>query len=184
MDRACAPVRERSGRQAKRFMRVNSSAGLSAQLQALENAALSQYANGPSFAQAAGQVAGASATQQAEGASNTTVNATSGGQTLTGSFRAFSLVAVGTLGPDGQMQLFPQSQIDSEYASVNQMAQTAYANSLQNFLSLSQQADPTGQVAASSYSDQAHFIGDNGLISTGYDANYALNPSAGVSQKV
>lgn len=164
-------------------MQVNSSAGLSAQLQALENAALSQYGNGPSFAQAAQQAAGGSTTP-AGGSSTTTVNATSGGQTLTGSFRATSLVAVGTLGPDGQMQLFPQSQIDSEYASVAQMAKSAYANSLQNFLSLSQQADPTGQGAASSYSDQAHFIGDNGLISTGYDANYALNPSGSVAQTV
>jgi hypothetical protein len=120
-------------------MQVNSSTSLSAQLQALENQALSQYANGPSFAQAA-QQAGGGATTPAGGSSNTTINATSGGQTLTGNFRAFSLVAVGALGPDGQMQLFPQSQIDSEYASVNQMAQTAYANSLQNFMTLSQQA--------------------------------------------
>jgi hypothetical protein len=82
------------------------------------------------------------------------------------------------------MQLFPQSQIDSEYASVNQMAQTAYANSLQNFMTLSQQADPTGQGGPSSYTDKASFIGDNGMISVGYDANYALNPSGSVSQTV
>ena len=78
----------------------------------------------------------------------------------------------------GQIQLFPQQQIEQEYAAVDQMDQTAYSNALQNFLTLSQQADsasPGGQTAGSStYTDQARFVGDNGLISTGFNANFTL----------
>jgi hypothetical protein len=152
-------------------MQVNSSTGLSAQLQALETAALKQ--------QQAASSGFAVPTPQTAGSSATTINATSGGQQLNSSFQMSSLVAVGTVGANGQVQLFSQDQIDGEYAAVAKMGQTAYANALQNFMTLSQQADTTGQPATSSYTDQASFVGDNGLISANFDSSFTLGPAGG-----
>lgn len=153
-------------------MQVNSSTSLSSQLQALENAALGQYQGGPSFADALQQTAPSSSS------TTTNIDVKSDGDQLTGTFQTGALIAVGTMGANGQIQLFSQQQIEQEYATADQMEKTSYSNAMQNFLTLSQEADsasPSGQAAGTStYTDQARFVGDNGLISTGYNANFTL----------
>lgn len=155
-------------------MQVNPSTSLSSQLQVLENAALGQYQGGSSFANMLQQITDSSS-------STTNVNVKSGGDQLTGTFQTGALIAVGTVGANGQTQLYPEQQIEQEYAAVDQMGQTTYSNALQNFLTLSQQANsasPSGQAAGTStYTDQASFVGDNGMISTVFDTNLTLTQS-------
>lgn len=151
-------------------MQVASSSALSSQLQALGIAALNQYqANGDfSFT-----VGGASANGDGGGAS---AGSSATGPAMTGSFSGASLIAVGTMS-NGQLDPFSPQQIQSEEDMVANMRQQSFADSLQNFLNLSQASSPDGQIAASSYSDQQSFTGDNGLVSVAFNASYSLDPS-------
>jgi hypothetical protein len=164
-------LRSRLNKERERLVQINSSTNLSSQLQVLENSALGQYQGGPSFADMLQQTSGSSS-------STTNVNIKSGGDQLTGTFQTGALIAVGTVGANGQTQLYPQQQIDQEYAAVDRMGQTTYSNALQNFLTLSQQADaasPSGHAAGTStYTDRASFVGDNGMISTVFNTNLTL----------
>lgn len=149
-------------------MQVGSSTALLAQLQALEKAALGQYQGGQDFNFAVAQ------TDCAAGSGG---SAADSGSQLSGSFKSSSLIAVGSMTPDGQMVPFPAKQIQSEENAASAMGQTAFADSLQNFLLLAQTSDPTGQIGSSSYSDHQQFVGDNGLVSATFDSSFSLGPA-------
>ncbi|THD64341.1 hypothetical protein [Phenylobacterium sp.] len=139
-------------------MQVGSSAGMSPQLQALGSAALNKYQSGGDF--------------------SFTVD-DGGGDQLSGNTQSGSLIAVGTISPNGQMDPFSPAQVQSEENMVANMGQASFADSLQNFLTLAQAGSPNGQVAASSYSDQQQFTGDNGLVSAYFNTSFSLDPAGG-----
>lgn len=154
---------------------------LSQQLQALESATLSKYQNGNNFkfdvSDGAGD-AGASSTDAS------TTKSTATGDQLSGSFTSDALIAVGTITPDGKLDPFSSAQVQSEMAMVANMGQISFADSLQNYLALAQAGSPTGEISASSYSDQQRFVGDNGLVSVAYNTSFALQPAGGTTESV
>ncbi len=161
----------------------SSSSSLSAQLQALQSAALGQYQAGSDFDFMVGQAGDASsgddsssATGSATGAAaGSTPGATPGAGQLSGSFQSSSLYAVGTMGSNGVMQMFSPQQIQSEQDDLSKMRQSAYSDSLSNFMTLAQEG---GQMGGSSYTDQQSFTGDNGMISASFSSQFALGPTA------
>jgi hypothetical protein len=159
-------------------VQVGSSSPLSGQFQELESAAVGKYQDGQDFNFILNEVAG-----NGGGASSSSGAATAaGGYSLSGGFQSGSLIAVGTMS-NGRLQPFSSQQIQSEESALTSMGQTAYADSLQNFLSLAQASSLNGQIGACSYNDQQQFCGDNGLISASFDTNLSLNPaSAGTAR--
>lgn len=163
----------------------SSSSSLAAQLQALESAAQGQYQSGGDFdfmvnqataGQAtAGQASGGQGGDASSSSANGTATAAGSGQQLSGAFQATSLIAVGTVGPNGTMQTFSPQQIQSEQADVAKMSQTAYSNSLQNFMALAQ---ASGQMGGASYTDQQSFMSGDGDISASFTSQFSLQPSA------
>ncbi|MEJ0066222.1 MAG: hypothetical protein WDM85_13070 [Caulobacteraceae bacterium] len=153
-------------------MQVGSSTTLSQELQALGSAALDQYQGGGDFSFTVGDTGDSSAGAGAAGAANL----------LSGTFKPESLVAVGTMTPDGQLVPFSAAQVQSEENMVANMSHISYADSLQNFLALAQAGSANGQAGASSYSDQQQFVGDNGLVSANFDTSFSLNLADGAEQ--
>jgi len=181
-------------------MTVSNTTGLSNDLLAsLQSAALGQYQQSSqvsSFAQAmqqaiAGGGSNSSVSSSPVTGTSTTTNSQSdsfdtdvvaGGEELTGSFQSSSLIAVGTFGPDGKMIPFSQQQIASEYQSVADASKSAYADALQNFLTLSKGADSDGGSSGTTYTDKSSFTSDNGLVSANFDATFSLKPVGGSAQ--
>jgi len=108
------------------------------------------------------------------GSSSSSSSGSSGYQ-LTGSFTGGSLIAVGTMNPDGTMTPFSRAQVQSEEDLASNARQSAYGNALQNFMALNQASG--GQI--DSVSDQESFTADNGLVSGNYDASLTLKPVGG-----
>jgi len=161
----------------------SSGSSLSSQLQALENAALGQYQSSGNFnflLQQANQTddsSGSTSTSSSSSSSTSSSSSSSnsnGGYQLSGSFVGSSLIAVGTMGPNGQMTPFSQAQVQSEESLANNARQTAYGNALQNFMALSKAG---GQL--DSFSDQESFTADNGLVSGNFDTSLSLKPVGG-----
>lgn len=159
-------------------MQVQSST-LWPQLQALQSAALNQYQGGD-FSFTVGGDSG-SGGGSASSASSSAGSTGSGGPQLSGSFQTSSLIAVGTM-QNGKLDPFSAAQIQSEESMEANAGQLSYEDSLQNFLTLAQAGSPNGQIAASSYTDQQSFVGDNGLISASYNTSFSLSPSGGAQQ--
>jgi hypothetical protein len=149
-------------------MQIGSSSPLPTQLQTLENAALGKYQNGQDFNFVLNGLTGE--TSGASGSSGS-------GYDLSGAFQAGSLIAVGTMS-NGVLQPFSSQQIQDEESSLAEMRQTAFTDSLQNFLSMAQESSVNGQIGSCSYSDQQEFTGDNGLISASFDTSLSLNPAS------
>ena len=151
-------------------MQVGPTSGLSQPLQALEGAAQNKYqAEGDfSFALDAA-IAGQGVSPTAGGAA--------AGPALSGSFRSQTVYAVGTFGPDGQINMFSQQQIDQEQAALADVRKQTYGDALQNFLTLAQAASPGGgPVQGASITDQQQFVGDNGLIGANLTTHFDLQP--------
>ena len=170
------------------MVQVNSSNSLSAQqLQALENTALGQYQSqtGTDFSKLMKQVDDvAQEGDQAPDATTqigtaTTISAKEGNSQLTGSFSVDALVAVGTFGANGKVNLFPEQQINAEYSALANASQASFSDSLQNFLTLSQQASPAGASGPSTFSDQEQFSIDGGLVSGNFDTSLSLKSAGG-----
>jgi hypothetical protein len=148
-------------------MQVGSSS-LLPQLQTLGSAALKKYESGGDFSFTVDD------SDSADGSAD--AGASGGGDKLSGTFQTASLVAVGTMTADGKLQPYSAAQVQGEEDMVANMGQIAFADSLQNFLTLAQAGSSSGQLAASSYSDQQSFIGDNGLVSATYSTSFSLSP--------
>jgi hypothetical protein len=163
-------------------MQVGSSSSLAAQLQALESAAQAQYQAGSDFdfmvgqagAASSGPAGGAAGASSGDPTAGATTGAAGAGQ-LSGSFQSTSLIAVGTVGANGAVQMFSPQQIQGEEDDVAKMRQSAFTDSLQNFMTLAQEG---GQMGASSYTDQSSFTGDNGLISASFNSQFSLSGTA------
>jgi hypothetical protein len=148
-------------------MQVAPPNNLSPQLQSLGSAALGKYQSGQDFnflLDAASTSAGGNG-QSSTAAGNSFV--------MSGSFRPTSLVAVGTIGPGGTLKPFSPEQVQNEEAAVNQESASAYADALQNFLTLSQ---ASGQMGTTTLSDHQEFTADDGLISGSFDTSFSLKP--------
>jgi hypothetical protein len=149
-------------------MQVGSAPGTSAALSALQTSAQDQYQDGSDFSFAL--------TQAMAGQGG----ATSPTLTLAGDFQSSSVYAVGTVGADGQVNLFSQEQIQQEQGALANARKLAYANALQNFLTLAQATSPTSEpLQASSLTDEQQFVGDNGLISASFTSQLSLQPGSG-----
>jgi hypothetical protein len=144
-------------------VQIDATSSIASQLQALQTAASNQYDANQNFQFLVDQ----------SGDAQTTAAASSGPQ-LSGSFQAGSLVAVGSVSAGGAVTLFPQAQIQAEETEAAQMRQTAFGDSLQNFMLLAQAGAANGQIGAATYSDQQQFTADNGLISMSADTNLSL----------
>jgi hypothetical protein len=79
---------------------------------------------------------------------------------------------------DGTLKPFSSPQIQADESALAGVRQTAYADSLQNFLLLAQASSTNGQIGACSYSDQQQFSGDNGLISASFNTSLSLEPTS------
>jgi hypothetical protein len=172
-------------------MQVGSSTGPSAQLQALENAAAGKYQTGQDFSfllqlangtvsdastapVSAASSSGSSSGDTTDTGSSNAGSSSSGSYLMSGSVQQGSLIAVGTMTSSGQMVPFSQQQVQSEEAAANNASQTAYSDSLQNFMTLSQ---ASGQMEATTLSDKEQFTADNGLVSGFIDTNFSLKPA-------
>ncbi len=152
-------------------MQVGSTgSSLQSQLRALENAALGQYQAGQNFSLLL-QTGGNSSTSSSSSSSS---SSSGSGFQMSGSFTGGSLIAVGTMGANGQMTPFSQQQVQSEEDVANNARQSAYGSALQNFMTLSQAG---GQI--DSFNDQESFTADNGLVSGNYDTSLTLKPVGG-----
>jgi hypothetical protein len=161
-------------------MQVGSSTSPSAQLQILENAAQGKYQDNQDFNALLQMMSGnASAAPNTPsggmpaGANTSGAKSeTSGGQT-TGELQIRGLVAVGTRSPDGQVTPYSTQKLQSEKAQLTEEGATAYADALQNFMTLSQ---ANGQVATvASMNDRSQFTTSlgSGVV---YDS-FALTPA-------
>jgi hypothetical protein len=157
-------------------MQVQSQTTLWPQLQALQSAALNQYQSGGNFSFTVGGGSGSSAN------SSSSAGSTGAGPQLSGSFKSGSLIAVGTMS-NGQLDPFSSQQVQSEETMLANARQLSYEDSLQNFMTLAQAGSPNGQIAASSYTDQQQFVGDNGMISASFDTSFSLSPASGGAQQ-
>jgi hypothetical protein len=155
-------------------MQVGSSTSLSAQLQALESAAQTQYQDGGDFDFMVGQASGSGSVGSSSSSSSSSGAAGSDGQ-LSGSFQSSSIMAVGTVGANGVVSLFSPQQIQDEQHDLAKMRQSAFSDSLSNFMTLAQAG---GQMGTSSYTDQQSFTGDNGAISANFSSQFSLQMPA------
>lgn len=177
-------------------MQVGSSTSSASQLQALENAALGAYQSNQDFsfllqATQSGQVTGSETTDGSSGSSGSTSSFSSSGSSTSGSSSASSssdggwqlsgsitggeVYAVGTM-TGGVLQPFSQQQIQGELNAIDKVRQTAYADSLQNFMTLSEAG---GQMGGGTYSDHVEFTADNGLVGGNFDTSFSLKPVGG-----
>lgn len=166
-------------------MQIGSSNSLSAQLKALENAALGQYQSNQDFSLLVQQAGGGTSADQssstdssADSSSSTdssSSSSSSGGYQLSGTFSGSSVIAVGTMS-NGQLVPFSQAQIQSEEAAVATARQNAYANALQNFMTLSEAG---GQLGTTTFTDKEQFTADNGLVGGNFDTSLSLKPVGG-----
>ena len=150
-----------------------SSGTLSPQLQALGSAVLNTYQSGGNF----------SFNANYSGTSSSSAESTSASDQLSGNVKTESLIAVGTMTPNGQLDPFSPAQIQSEDAIVANMGQISFADSLQNFLALSQAGSQNGEVGVSSYTDQQQFVGDNGLVSMSINTRFSLDSANSATQQ-
>ena len=161
-------------------MQVGSSgSSLQSQLEALENAARGQYQAGQDFSlllQTGGNSSTSSSSSSSSSSTSNSGTSSSGpsGYQLSGSFTGASVIAVGTMNPDGTMTPFSQAQVQSEENLANNARQTAYGNALQNFMALSQAG---GQI--DSFTDRESFTADNGLVGGNYETSLTLKPVGG-----
>jgi hypothetical protein len=164
-------------------MQVGSSgSSLQSQLQALENAALGQYQAGQDFSlllQTGGNSSSNSSTSSSSSGGTSTSSSSStssdtSGYQLSGSFTGASVIAVGTMNPDGTMTPFSQAQVQSEEDLANNARKAAYGNALQNFMALSQAG---GQI--DSFTDRESFTADNGLVGGNYETSLTLKSVGG-----
>jgi hypothetical protein len=177
-------------------MQVGSSGNsLQSQLQALESAALGQYQssqlgqsfnfllqtadNGSSSSSSSSTSSSSSSSTSSSSSSSSTASQSSStgsgsGYQLSGSFTSDSLIAVGTMGPNGLIP-FSQQQVQSEENSVASAGQSAYADALQNFMTLSQASGQQG----GTYTDQQSYTSANGMVSANFDTSLTLKPVGG-----
>lgn len=168
-------------------MKVGSTNDLSSQLQALETAALGQYQSNQGFnflLQQANQTDGSGGSSSSSGksgsssssSSSTSQTSGSSGYQLSGSFTGDALIAVGTMSANGQMTPFSQQQVQSEESAVASARKSAYANALQNFMTLSQ---ASGQMSGGTFTDQQSYVSANGMVSANFDTSLTLKPVGG-----
>lgn len=168
-------------------MQVGSSGDLASQLQTLENAALGKYQDSQGFnflLQQADQTDQAGGSSSSSGTSSGSTNQASsgsssgspGGYAFSGSFTGTSLIAVGTFGADGHMIPFSQQQIQSEYAAVANAGKSAYANALQNFMTLSEAG---GQLSTGTLTDHESYSSGDGMVSANFDTSLTLKTVGG-----
>jgi hypothetical protein len=176
------------------MMQVGSSTDLSAQLQALENAALGKYQSNQNFsfllqqsdptnqggdASSSGAASdGGSDTGDtpASSASSTNTAGAANGYQLSGSFQAGEVYEVGTFGSNGQVIPLPQQEVQNELNALATARQAAYSDALQNFMTLSQ---ASGQIGGGTFSDDMKFTADNGMVGGNFDTSFSLKPVGG-----
>jgi hypothetical protein len=172
-------------------MQVSGSA-LSAPFQQIENSVMSEFESnqGADFSfllnmpdsggasssdDSASTSASAASSSSAGSTASSSSSGSSSGYQVSGSSQSSMLYAVGTMNPDGSLNMFSPQQIADEKATASKMNQQAFADSLQNFLTLAQAGDSNGQIANASFTDQQSFVGDNGLISGGSQTSFSVS---------
>ena len=155
-------------------MQIGSSSDLAKQLQALQNAANGQSQSGSDFSLLM-QTGGSGASPAISSGSSESSSSSDGWQ-LSSSSTTDSLIAVGTMGANGQMTPFSQQQIQSEEQAVAKAGKNAYSDALQNFMTLSQ---ASGQLSGGTYTDQQSYVASNGMVAANFDTTLTLKPVGG-----